>query len=88
MKVGEVMTTMTPTALRKNMFEVFENTAKYNDVVLVTGKKHNVVIMSEEDYRGMLETMYLNSNPQVAKEITEAMNEPWEDGVKLPGGRI
>ncbi|MCQ2381637.1 MAG: type II toxin-antitoxin system Phd/YefM family antitoxin, partial [Acidaminococcaceae bacterium] len=75
MKAGEVMTTMTPTALRKNLFEVFENTAKYNDVVLVTGKKHNVVIMSEDDYRGMMETMYLYSQPGVVEEIVDAMNE-------------
>ena len=79
------MTIMSPTALRKNMFEVFENTAKYNDVVLVTGKKNNVVIMSEEDYRGMMETMYLYSQPGVVKEILEADKEPWEDGVVIEG---
>lgn len=79
------MTIMSPTALRKNMFEVFENTAKYNDIVLVTGKKNNVVIMSEEDYRGMMETMYLYSQPGVVKEILEADREPWEDSVVLEG---
>mgnify|MGYP003323102578 CR=1 FL=1 len=79
------MTIMSPTALRKNMFEVFENTAKYNDIVLVTGKKNNVVIMSEEDYRGMMETMYLYSQPGVVKEILEADKEPWEDSVVLEG---
>ncbi len=82
------MTIMSPTALRKNMFEVFENTAKYNDVVLVTGKKSNVVIMSEEDYRGMMETMYLESQPGLVKEIKKAMNEPWEKCKKIPGNRI
>ena len=79
------MTIMSPTALRKNMFEVFENTAKYNDIVLVTGKKNNVVIMSEEDYRGMMETMYLYSQPGVVKEILEADKEPWKDSVVLEG---
>lgn len=79
------MTIMSPTALRKNMFEVFENTAKYNDIVLVTGKKNNVVIMSEEDYRGMMETMYLYSQPGVVKEILEADKEPWEDSVVIEG---
>lgn len=79
------MTIMSPTALRKNMFEVFENTAKYNDVVLVTGKKNNVVIMSEEDYRGMMETMYLYSQPGVVKEILEAEKEPWEDSIVVEG---
>ena len=79
------MTIMSPTALRKNMFEVFENTAKYNDVVLVTGKKNNVVIMSEEDYRGMMETMYLYSQSGVVKEILEADREPWQDSIVVDG---
>lgn len=79
------MTVMTPTALRKNLYEVVNNTAKYNDVVCVPGKEGNVVMLSEEEYRGMLETMYLYSQPGVVEEILEASKEPWEDGVVLEG---
>ena len=70
------MTTMTATNLRSNLFEVFSNTAKYNDVITVPTKEGSVVILSEADYHSMMETLYLYSQPGVVKEILEADKEP------------
>lgn len=81
------MTTMTATALRKNLFEIFNNTVKFNETIQVPVKTGSVVILSEEDYRGMLETAYLHSDPQVVRDILNAMHEDWtkaeilEDGI-------
>ena len=36
----------------------------------------NVVMMSEDDYRGLMETLYLNSQPRVADEILQGAKEP------------
>jgi len=79
------MTTMTASNLRKNLFDVFGKTAKYNDVVRVAGKEGAVVIMSEDDYRGMMETVYLYSQPGVVDKILAAKNESLEDGTVLEG---
>ena len=76
---------MTPKTLRDNMFEVFENIVENDDTILVVGKKGNVVVLSEENYRGMMETMYLYSQPGVVEEILEAMKEPLEECIVLNG---
>ena len=73
------MTTMTATHLRSNLFEIFNNTAKYNEVITVPTKEGSVVIMSEADYRSLMETMYLYSQPGVVKEILSADKEPVEE---------
>jgi len=82
------MTTMTASNLRKNLFDVFCRTAKYNDVVRVAGKEGAVVIMSEEDYRGMLETVYLYSQPGVVEEILSAKRESLEEGTVVEGNLV
>ena len=72
------MTTITATNLRKNIFELLGNTAKFNEVLNVTTKDGCVIIMSEEDYQGLIETVYLHSQPQVVQEILEAKEQPLE----------
>lgn len=75
------MTTITATNLRKNIFELLSNTAKYNEILNVTTKDGSVVIMSEDDYQGLMETVYLHSQPKVINEILKAKAEPLENCV-------
>lgn len=75
------MTTITATNLRKNIFELLSNTAKYNEILNVTTKDGSVVIMSEDDYQGLMETVYLYSQPKVINEILKAKDEPLENCV-------
>ncbi len=76
MRGADSMTTITPTNLRANIFETLNNTAKYNQVITILNKEGNVVMMSEDDYRGLMETLYLNSQPRVADEILQGAKEP------------
>ena len=62
------------TAFRKDLFRLLEQTVKYNEPISVTTKDGNVVIISEEDYNGLLETLYLSSMPKLKKDIVEGMN--------------
>lgn len=62
------------TNFRKNIFGILEQTIKYNEPVNVSTKEGNAVILSEEDYNGLMETLYLYSNPQVRDEIIEGLN--------------
>ena len=75
------MTTITPTNLRANIFETLNNTAKYNQVITIVNKAGNVVMMSEDDYRGLMETLYLYSKPGLVESILKAAKEPIEEGV-------
>ena len=51
------MTNTNITNLRKNLFEYIDQAITYNDVINVNTKKGNAVIMSEEEYNGLMETL-------------------------------
>ena len=62
-EVGEMLNTNI-TNFRKNIFAILEQTIKYNEPVNISTKSGNAVIISEEDYNGLMETVYLSSIPQ------------------------
>lgn len=74
------MTNMNVTNFRKNIFELLEQTIKYNEPVNITTKDGNAVVMSEEDYNGLMETLYLSSIPGLKESILEGANAPDSEG--------
>lgn len=64
------------TNFRKNLFGILEQTIKYNEPVNISTKDGNAVVISEEDYNGLMETLYLSSIPNVKESIVEGMNTP------------
>ena len=73
------MTNINITNLRKNLFEYINQAVEFNDVINVNTKSGNAVIISEDDYNGLMETLYLSSNPAVKHEIVDGMKTPVED---------
>ncbi len=73
------MTNTNATNFRQNAFEYFEKAITLNDMVHVTTKNGNAIVMSEEDYNALMETVYLLSSPRTAKEIFEGLNTPLSD---------
>lgn len=72
------MTNTNATNFRKNAFEYFNQAVLYNDVINVNTKNGNAIVMSEEDYRGLMETLYLTSIPGMTQSIRDAAKEPAE----------
>lgn len=70
------------TAARKNLFQLAESVIKHSEPIFVTGKTGNVVIVSEEDWRAMQETIYLSSIPGMKEKIIEGMKTPLEECVE------
>lgn len=73
------MTNTNATNFRKNIFEYLNQAIVFNDVINVNTKNGNVVVLSEEEYNGMMETLYLMSVPGMVESIKEAANEPIEE---------
>lgn len=69
------------TNFRKNIFGLLEQTIKYNEPVNVSTKDGNAVIISEEDYNGLMETLYLSSIPGMKEKIVEGLNTPLDECV-------
>lgn len=67
------------TNFRKNIFGMLEQTIKFNEPVNISTKNGNAVVISEEDYNGLMETLYLSSMPAVREKIIEGLNTPLEE---------
>lgn len=80
------METTNVTELRKNIFSTIDAVIKYNEPVRVTTKNGNVVLLSEEDYNALLETVYLMSQPGLVSKIKEGEKEKVTEMSKLDPG--
>ena len=67
------------TAFRKNLFTMLEQTIRYNEPINVSTKDGNAVVLSEEDYKSMVETIYLSSNPLMKEKLTTGKETPLSD---------
>ena len=61
--------------LRKNLFSTIDNVIEYNDPITISTKKGNVVILSESDYKSLVETIYLTSQKGLVKKIKDGEKE-------------
>ena len=69
------------TNFRNNIFSLLEQTIKYNEPLSVSTKSGSVVVLSEEDYRGLTETLYLSSVPGMKEKLLDGKNTPVSDCV-------
>ena len=69
------------TSFRKNIFAMLEQTIKYNEPLSVSTKSGSVVVLSEEDYRGLTESLYLSSVPGMKEKLIDGKNTPLDDCV-------
>jgi len=70
------MQSVSYTSLRQNMSSVFDKIEQDCIAVQVTRKNHkNLVILTEEDYNSINETLYLLSNPVNAAKIYESIKQ-------------
>ncbi len=67
------------TNFRKDIFNILEQTIKFNEPVNIATKEGNAVILSEEDYNGLMETIYITANPRMKEKIIEGLNTPVDE---------
>lgn len=67
------MTNINVTNFRKNIYGILEQTIRFNEPVNISTKEGNVVVMSEEDYNNLMETLYLSSIPGMEEKIIEGL---------------
>lgn len=77
------MTNTSATALRKNLFGMLSNAIKYNETINVNTKDGNAVILSEEEYNGLIATLELSSNRTLRDKILAGKDEPIEECVSM-----
>lgn len=75
------MTNTNITNFRKNIYEMLETTIEYNEPINISTKKGNAVVLSEEDYNSLMETLYIESIPGLKDEITKRANDSEDEFV-------
>lgn len=69
------------TSFRKKIFSVLEQAVKYNQPVNISTKDGNAVVISEDDYRSLIETLYISSVPGLKEQILAGIKEPLSESV-------
>jgi len=79
------MTTFKASVARSNLYRLIDEAAQYHTPVQITGKRNNAVLVGEDDWRSIQETLYLLSIPGMRESIREGLKEPVAKLSKNPG---
>ena len=69
------MQTLTATDARNRWFELLKDLIKGHRVYHITSKEGGAVLLSEEDYKSLMETLELLSVPGMLKSVKQAKKE-------------
>lgn len=72
------MPAITATEARATLYNLLDEVAASHEPILITGKRNNAVLISEEDWRAINETLYLLGIPGMRESLIEGMNTPIE----------
>ncbi len=75
------MTNVNITNFRKDIYELLEQTIKYNEPLNISTKNGNAIVLSEEDYNNLIETLYISSIPGLKEDIKKGLKEDIKDCV-------
>jgi len=70
------MKTINVTKARSNLYKLIDNAYESNEPIQITGKRGNAVLISEDNWRAIQETLYLLSIPGMRESIRKGMNTP------------
>ena len=71
------MTTINATAARRNLYQLISEVNENCSPVIITNTRgKNAVLLSEEDWNAVQETLYLNAIPGMTASILAADHEP------------
>ena len=72
------MTSMTATEARKQLYSLLDDVADSHEPVQIAGKRHSAVLVGEDDWRAIQETLYLASVPGMRDSIIKGLKTPVE----------
>ncbi len=66
----------TASQARENIYKLIDKVAETHCEIYITGKRHNAVMISEDDYKAIKETIHLLSVPKMHESIINGLKEP------------
>jgi antitoxin YefM len=79
------MPTLSASEARKRLYHLVDEVKKTHVPVQIVGKRSSAVLVSEEDWRVIEETLYLQSMPGMSESIKKGLKIPIENCDEEPG---
>lgn len=79
------MKTIKATEARNNLYRLIDEASESHEPIHISGKRSNAVLVSEEDWRSIQETLHLLSIPEMRESIIEGLQTPVEECSEEPG---
>lgn len=79
------MTSLKASEARSNLYRLIDEAAEHHTPVQITGKRNNAVLVGEDDWRAIQETLHLLSIPGMRASIRKGLKEPIAGLLKNPG---
>jgi len=79
------MTAFSASEARKRLFNLVDEVKETHEPVQIVGKRNSAILVSEEDWRAIQETLYLVSIPGMRESIKEGLSAPVEECDEDPG---
>lgn len=76
------MTVLTASKARAQLYRLLDKTASSHEPVQIAGRRNNAILLSEEDWRAIQETLYLVSIPGMRESIRRGLKTPAEKCTK------
>ncbi len=73
------MSSINITNARKDLYRIVESVNLSHEPIHITGKNNSAVLIGEEDWKSIEETLYLMSIPGMRESIVDGMNSPIDD---------
>ena len=79
------MPSIRATDARARLYRLLDEVAESHEPVLISGKRANAILVSEDDWRAIQETLCLLSVPGMRESIREGLETPVEACSDRPG---
>ncbi len=73
------MTAITASEARAKLYRLIDETAASHQPLVISGKRNNAVLVAEEDWNAIQETLFLLSVPGMRDSIREGMETPVDE---------
>lgn len=73
------MTAITASEARANLYRLIDDAADSHQPLIISGKRSKAVLISEEDWTAIQETLFLLSVPGMRESIREGMETPVDE---------
>jgi antitoxin YefM len=73
------MTAITASEARANLYRLIDEAASSHQPLLISGKRNNAVLVSEEDWEAIQETLFLLSVPGMRESIRQGIETPVDE---------